>query len=170
MDNIIIIVSLYYYFILKIKFYKHHFLCIIFFAISCILINLFAIIMYIDVNKNDFSFKIFFPKYILNFLQVSLYSLTYGLYKYFMESTYMRSFEILFFQGLIDIVLSFILIAILIKCEAIYSFHYYWEQIRERVASFIILIILNFGCFSHIFAIIDIFSPIYIFFSGVDLL
>ena len=118
--------------------------------------------MNIEINKN-FSIKNFLLKFILNFLQVLLYSFTYVIYKYFMKATYMSSFEILFFQGLIDILLSFILIAILIKCEAIYNFQYYWEQIRERVVYFVIVIFLNFGCFSQILIIIDIFSPIYIF-------
>ena len=157
-----IFMSLYFYFIFKIKLYKHHILSIICFGLIGIIIN---IIVFADISQyNKYSLKRILLRYFLTFLSVSLYCLTFVVYKFFIQETYLKSYEILYIQGLIELLLSFILITILMNYRIIYNFRYYLEYIQKvGVINFIVLIFLNFGYYSHIYIIIDIFSPFHIF-------
>ena len=156
-----IFMCLYFYFIFKIKLYKHHYLCIICFGLIGIISN---VIAHIDMSR-DKSFSPFndFLQYALHFVSVTLNNLTFVIYKLFIEKTYLKSYEILFFQGLIELLLSSILNVILIKCKVIYSLHYYLEKIKNNLINLIALIFLNFGFYSQIYIIIDLFSPFHIF-------
>mgnify|MGYP007101932623 CR=1 FL=1 len=146
----IAIMSLCSYYLLKIKLYRHHYLSIIFFVIICIVCNI--IKFYTKTNNNLLN-------YLLTFVYTTMYSFTYVLYKYFLIKTYKSSFEILFIQGLIELIISTTLIIILIKCEKIYNLDYYWEQIQEMgIYKFILLILANFAYYSHIFLIIDLYN------------
>ena len=145
----IAIMSLCSYYLLKIKLYRHHYLSIIFFVIICIVCNI--IKFYTKTNNNLLN-------YLLTFVYTTMYSFTYVLYKYFLIKTYKSSFEILFIQGLIELIISTTLIIILIKCEKIYNLDYYWEQIQEMgIYKFILLILANFAYYSHIFLVVLIF-------------
>ena len=152
---------LYFYFIFNIKLYKHHIIGIIWFLITGIILNL---IGYGSIQNNDFSLKDFLLEYALNFLSVTLYCLTFVIYKLIIHETYLKSFEIIFFQGLIELLLSFILLVILINYGVIYNLQYYMKEIQKIGVIYLILIVfLNFGYYSHIYIIIDILSPFHIF-------
>ena len=158
----IIVMSLYSYCILKIKLYKHHYLSIILFSFLLIIYNLIQHI--IILQYNDSFLETSFYYYIFDFIAITLNCLVYVLYKKFMQKTYLKPFEILFFQGLIELILLSILIVILVKCEVIYILEYFYEWIKEiGVIYYILLIFFNFGYYSHIYIIIDIFSPFHVF-------
>ena len=70
----------------------------------------------------------------------------------------------MFCQGLIELILSLILMSILIKNDIIFDYSYYWEQIKAvGIYKIILLIFFYFCTFSQTFIIIDILSPFYIF-------
>ena len=149
-----IIMSLCSYCILKIKLFKHHYLCIIFFFIICTIFN----IIYLIIDDiNNYLYKYFFT-----FLKTIFCSLTYVLFKYFLLKTYMKSFEIIYIQGLIELILSSILIAILIYCDVI-SFEYYLNEIRTKLGYVLLIIFFSFAYYSQLYIIIDFFSPFHIF-------
>ena len=145
--------SLYYRFILKQRLYRHHYLviiiCGIFFALSFI---------FLDLIRNNISKNLFFI-----YLTTTLRCFTYIIYKYFSMKTIMSYYEILFFQGIIELILASIIIIILIQCEVIYSFQYYWKHIKANIIWYLLFIFLNFSYYSQIFIICGIFSPFYIF-------
>ena len=161
----ILIMSLFSYFLLKIQLYKHHYFSIIISSIS-ILLSIFLYFYYYYYYYSDNSFLIdnYFLIYFCNFICITLHCLSYVIFKYFMQKTYMKSYEILIFQGLIELVLSIIIIAILMSCGAIYNFQYFYNNIiSEQVIYYFLLILLCFGYYSQLFIIIDIFSPYHIF-------
>ena len=150
-----IIMSLCSYCILKITLYKHHYLCIIIFFIICLFCNIIYFIIE-DINSLLLfylytSFKTIFP------------SLTYVLFKYFLLKTYMKSFEIIYIQGLIELILSLILIIILIYSGAINNFEYIWNIFRKKSVLFLLSLFFNFAYYSQLYIIIDFFSPFHIF-------
>ena len=74
----------------------------------------------------------------------------------------MKSFEIIYIQGLIELILSSILIAILIYCDVI-SFEYYLNEIRTKLGYVLLIIFFSFAYYSQLYIIIDFFSPFHIF-------
>ena len=83
------------------KIYKHHYLCI--FAIilkSIICTIIFGV--FNDVNKDEIV-----PLIVLFITEIA-FSLTYVLFKYYMLIKYINPYEIMFFQGLFESILSII--------------------------------------------------------------
>ena len=156
-----IFMSLYFYFIFKIKLYKHHILCIIGFGLMGIIFIIMAFIVW--AQDNDFTLKIYLIRYALNFLSVTLYCLAVVIYKFFTKETYLKSYEILYIQGLIELLLSSILVAILIHCKVICNLDYYIKYIKKSFVNCILSVFFKFGYYSHLYIIIDIFSPFHIF-------
>ena len=94
------------YFIFRVKLYRHHYLSIIIILILCISS---------DISSNKFSSENFTDNYldmIMIFFDEFLLALTYILYKYYMIKKYIIYFEIMFYEGLIESVLSIITIII----------------------------------------------------------
>ena len=143
--------------LLKNKLYKHHYVCII-------------IIIILDlVNNMIYKVSIIqpFPASKFSYLPIIFCLLFYCLllvyYKYLMITKYIKTYEILFFEGLFTSVLLIIAFIILIKTGNVKYFWTYYENIDKK--EIIVLIILAFIGF--IFGllkliIIDIYSPFHI--------
>ena len=156
-----IIMNFTYFKIFKIKLYKHHYLSIIIFAISAIL--MFVIDFVIKVfNSNEISYSEYLLKTVYLFLEFTLTFFSFVLEKYFMVKTYVRLYEYLYIQGLIELILSISLIAILINYEILKDFKYYWDTFKNDEIRIIILTFVYYVYYSILFLIIDIFSPFHV--------
>ena len=153
----IIFLSLFSFWILKIKLYKHHYISIITISILGFLYNIIFGNYSIDNLKNNYI------SYIINIINLLLYCLVFVLIKYYMLYKYMKSYEILFMQGLIILVLSIISLIITTKIGYIDNFWDYYENLDIiEIIIFISLALINFINGIFMLIIIDIFSPFYI--------
>ena len=157
----ILFLSLFSYKILNYKLYKHHYLTIIIVFICFLILTIIQF----------FSFKnrlVFFILSIIDVGTMALYSLELTIVKYLMFSKYINSFEILFFQGSIELIFGTILLIITTKYNFIDNFwNYYYQIDKKEVIFLILLIIFNFIYHSLIITIIDILSPFFILFIPV---
>ena len=97
-------------------------------------------------------------------LTSALYSLTHVLDKYYILTKHIKPIEIIFYQGLFELVFSIIALIITTKYGLGDNFYDYREQLdKKEVIFLILLIIFNFFYYSLVIFIIDIFSPFYIF-------
>ena len=80
-----------------------------------------------------------------------------------------KSYGILFFQGLIELILGIIILAITTKYfPKLDNFHTFIDDIKDKeIFVFISLIFINFVTFVTIFIIIDIFTPFHIFLLNI---
>ena len=126
------------YYMLKEKLYRHHFFCMV---IIVILGTVFDLINNIyDNNYKDNYWKII----ILFFVQIS-FDLTYILYRYMMIKKYVISFEIMFYQGIIELILSIVLLIITTKIGQIDDFWDYYNNLNtEVILIFVSLVITEF--------------------------
>ena len=77
---------------------------------------------------------------------------------------FIKSYEILFFQGIIESILGIITLIIMTKYDYIDNYWKFIEKLNKKEIIIIILIILGRFLFhSMIMIIIDIFSPFYVF-------
>ena len=95
-------ISLFSYFILKTKLYKHHFVCI---ATIVIIGLLFNIPLGVFSQEKIGNYYCYYLSFILTGI---FFNLTYVLYKKMMLKKYIKSYEILFFQGIIESILGII--------------------------------------------------------------
>ena len=86
------------------KLYKHHYLSIIIITITIIGIAYNLISGNFDLDKLKMNYKL----HISNFFVESIFNILYILYKFFMLKKYINLYSILFFQGLIELVLGII--------------------------------------------------------------
>ena len=91
----IILQSLFSYWLLKIKLYRHHYLSIIFITIIGLTYNFCSGFFTLDKIKKNYK------GYINYFVAESIYNILYVLYKFFMIKKFIKSYEILFYQGVI---------------------------------------------------------------------
>ena len=94
----IIIISISYFLIFKIKLYKHHY----FSLITIVLTELILDLVYENI-QNDLSDNLIF--FFLRLLKETIYSLFDVVNKYLMEKKFCSVYEILFFNGLINLFL-----------------------------------------------------------------
>ena len=145
------------------KLYKHHYLSIILLVVFGIAHNFIAEHFTLDNLKENYI------GYIIYFFAESIFNILYVLYKFFMIQKFIKSYEILFFQGLIESILGIIMLAITTKYyPKLDSFSMYFDNIgsKEKLV-FISLIFINFVTFVTIFIIIDIFTPFHIFLLNI---
>jgi len=156
--------SIFSYKILKTKLYKHHYLCII---VIIIIGNLFNIIADKFTKKN---FLINYPYY-LSFLFTEIaFSLVNVMYKYLMHKKYIKSYEILFSQGIIEFIFGVITLIITTKINKLDNFLDFIHSLSndgKEIAIFIALIIDQFLVYSIQITIIDIFSPFHVFLLNI---
>ena len=153
----LVFLSLYSYWILKNKLYKHHYISIIIITIIGLLFNLITNKLSIERIKQNYI------TYLIGIAYMILYSLELILNKYYMLIKYIKSYEILFFEGLIILVLSIITLITAIKIGYINNFWDYYENIDKiEIIIFISLALINFISGILMLIIIDIFSPFYI--------
>ena len=151
-------ISLFSYFILKTKLYKHHFVCIATIVILGLLFNI-PLGVFSSTNMEKYY------GYYLSFIFTGIFfNLTYVLYKKMMVKKFIKSYEILFFQGIIESILGIITLIIMTKYDYIDNYWKFIEKLDKEEIIIILLIILGRFLFhSMIMIIIDIFSPFYVF-------
>ena len=159
----ILLLALFSYWLLKMKLYKHHYLSIIFIIIFGITHN------FISGNFETNKQKENYIGYIIYFFAESIFNVSYVLYKFFMIKKFIKSYAILFFQGLIELILGIIFLAITTKYFPEFdSLTTYLENLDSSdITIFISLIFINFVTFVTIFIIIDIFTPFHIFLLNI---
>ena len=160
----IIFMTLFSYWILKTKLYKHHYLAIATIIIFGIIYNIIMdVFTYENITK-------YYKHYISFFFTEILFSLNYFLIKYFMHIKYMISYEILFYEGVFELALGIITYIITTSINKLDNFIDFCKEIKEnplQVLVIIGLIIINFLYNTFLFIIIDAFSPFHIFLSNV---
>ena len=151
--------SLFSYWLLKIKLYRHHYLSIIFITIIGLTYNFCSGFLILDKIKKNYK------GYINYFVAESIYNILYVLYKFFMIKKFIKSYEILFYQGVYELVFGIITLAITIKYfKQFDNFYSYFDGLEgKEIGRFISLVFINFIKFFTIFINIEIFGPFHIF-------
>ena len=155
----LIFMAIFSYLILKMKLYKHHYLCIFFILLKCV--------VYFIVFKvfKDFTEESIVPL-VIGFITEISFCLVYILYKYYMQIKYMIPYEIMLFQGLIELLFSIITLIITTKCNFLDNFFVFISEVNgKEIAIIISMIILHFLYMIILYKTIEIFSPFYIFIS-----
>ena len=140
------------YFILKVEFYRHHFLSILFFFIGFLIISIFGIKSIETKNQRMYVFTMIVPKVI--------YALEDTINKIILTDRFVLPHFLLFFRGLINAILVSILICVLYATSNIDS--RYYNNILDKIQVGEILFKLLSFIFM-IFKIFCIFQIIYIF-------
>ena len=140
----IIFMAIFSYFILKMKIYKHHYLCIFAIIIKCI-ISTIIYGVFNDVNKDEIV-----PLIVLFTTEIA-FSLTYVLFKYFMLIKYINPYEIMFFQGLFESIFSIIFLAITTKFGFIDNFFHFIDNIDNKEIGIIVAWIVAYFIYMLIF-------------------
>ena len=154
------LMSLFSYFILKMKLYRHHYL-------SIIIINIFGLVYTITYIcwKPDFVENILKGNTIY-LIAEGFFNILYVLYKFFMFKKFIKSFEILSLQGLIELILGIIVLIITTTCYPKFDnfkiFKENLEKSKEEKIIFCSLLLTNFFTSLTIFIILDIFTPFHI--------
>ena len=174
----IVIISLFYYFLFKIKLYRHHYASIIIIIIVGFIIDLVLRNLQYDINNQPLLL-------LYRFLRETLYSLSCVIDKYVMEKKFGSVYEIIFPNGVISF-LFFIIFALFDYYYSIYGMDDYekyfnnFDAIEFLVALGVIVtqLGLNLGILftnknytpCHVF-IIFIFGQLanYIDFSGLSI-
>ena len=159
----ILLMTLFSYLLLKMKLYKHHYLSIIIIIICGISHNLISGGLSIDALKENYK------GYIIYFFTEGTFNILNVLYKFFMIKKSIKSYGILFFQGLIELILGIIVLSIATKyCPELDSFFIFIEGIDSKeILLFVSLIFINFITFLTIFIILDIFTSFHIFLLNI---
>ena len=138
--SVILSLVLFSYLIFRAKIYKHHYFSII----IMIVLSLAA-----DLASNKYSaekIKEDYLQMILIIFSEMLLSLAYVLYKYMMVKKYIQSYEIMFYEGLIESVLSIITIIITTNNGYLDDFYDYYNNLDSKeITIFIFLIIFQFA-------------------------
>ena len=152
----IIFLALFSYLILKERLYKHHYLSMTIILILSLLYNIYYLSNYTykyDFLKNNFLHSIFI------LLSKILFDFSYVLYKYYMIKKSIVSYEIMSYQGLIELVLSIISIIIIIKIGYIDNISDYYNNLDIiEIIIIISLIIIKFINSLSAFILIDKYS------------
>ena len=155
---VIISMTLFSYLFLKMKLYRHHYLSIIIIIIIGLLYN---VLLDVFEAKNISENYIYFITFLCTEI---LHSLVYFLYKYYMHIKYIISFEILFYQGLIELSFGIITLIITTSINKVDNFIDFCNELDVKEGLLIIfLIITNFISNALLITIINIFSPFHIF-------
>ena len=159
----ILLMSLFSYLLLKMKLYKHHFLSIIIIILISVAHTFLSGNLSLDTLKENYK------GYIVYFFTEGTFNILYVLYKFFMIKKSIKSYGILFFQGLIELILGIIVLAITTKyCPELDSLFIFIEGIDgKEIFRFVSLIFINFITFLTIFIILDIFTAFHIFLLNI---
>ena len=152
--------SIFSYKILQIKYYRHHYLCIIVIIIEGISYN---------IISHKFYPEAFMKNYLhyLSFLVTEvIFSLLSVLDKYLIHKKYINSYEILFSQGIIEFILGVITLTITTKINKLdnfFDFIHSFSNNGKEIVIFVALIIDQFFVYAVQITVIDIFSPFHVF-------
>ena len=154
----IITFSLFSYLILKIKVYKHHYVCI---AIVVIFGILFDVILD-NFNQGNIISNL------VNYLSEAVFSLTYVICKYIMLKKFVKSYEILSFEGLIELILGIITLIITNKIGYQKNFSDFIDKLDSKeIILYVLTIIISFIYSLSIMTIIDTISPIHVILTDI---
>ena len=155
----IIFMALFAYLILKLKLYKHHVLCIIVVLIRSLSYTLIFQVFFKET-------KIDMIPYIVSFVTEIAFSLTYVMYKYYMLIKYMHPYEIMFFEGLIELIFSIIALVIANKLDELDNLtNFIFDFKGIEIVKIIAWLFVSFIYHALLFKVIDIFGPFYIHIS-----
>ena len=153
----ILFITLFSHLILKEKLYKHHYLSIITIMILGLLLNLINNKFSYENLKNNYSNIIFI------YLSQILFQFVYVLYKYNMIKKYIISYEIMFYQGIIELIFSIITLIITTNIGNLDNFWDYYNNLdTKEIVIFISLIIIQFIYNLSYFIVIEKYSPFYV--------
>ena len=151
----IIFISLFSFLILKTKLHRHNYVSIAPIFILGIIYNIISIDFYRE-NK--------YLNYLIVFVIESVFSILFVFYKFFMIKKYIKSYEILFYQGIFETIIGIITLIVTTKIGYLDNFWDYYEKLNIReVSLFILLIVSNFASNLIIFIVIDLFTPFHSF-------
>ena len=157
----ILLMALFAYLLLKTKLYRHHYLSIF------VTIGIGLAYNFISEKFNIDKLKKNYKGHISYFSTESTFNVLYVLYKYFMLIKFINLYAMIFFQGLIELILGLIALTItttIKKLETYDSFSTYKEGLDiKEIFIFIGLIFVHFLSYLTIYIIIDIFTPFHIF-------
>ena len=157
----ILLMALFAYLLLKTKLYRHHYLSIF------VIIGIGLAYNFISGKFNIDKLKMNKIGHICYFSTESTFNVLYVLYKYFMLIKFINLYAMLFFQGLIELILGIIALTItttIKKLQTFDSFSTYKEGLDiKEIFIFIGLIFVHFLSYLTIYIIIDIFTPFHIF-------
>ena len=156
--------SLFSYKLLQMKLYRHHYLCIIIIIIEGLSFN------FITQKFNQVNTEKNYLHYISFLITQILFSFVNVMYKYMINKKYIKSYEILFFQGIAQIIFGIIILTITTKINKLDNFFDFIHSLsidRKEIAIFIALIINQFLIYSIQITIIDIFSPFHAFLMNI---
>ena len=139
----IVLMSLFSLCLLKLKLYKHHYL-------SITIITIFGIVHnFISENLTLENISVEYKGYIIYLFAEGIFNTLYVLYKFLMIKKFIKSYSILFFQGLIELILGIITLVIATYYFQFDSFRTYFEDIDGmEIFRAITLIFTNFITFS----------------------
>ena len=157
-----IFMSLFSRWILKKKLYKHHYLGIIIIVVFGFLYN----IIIGKFSKEKWGKN--YADYIADFLTETLFCFMFVMYKFLMDKKYIKSYELLFIQGIIEFILGIITLIITTKIGVLDNYYDFIDQLDyHEINLFIILTFIQFLLYSFEMIIIDIFSPFHVFLVNV---
>ena len=163
---IIIFMALFSYLILKVKLYRHHYVSMFTIIILGMLYNILMEVFDPENMKKNYEFFIaFFCTEIIN-------AFIFFLYKYYMLIKFLISFEILFYQGLIELLFGIITLIITTSIDKEDNFFVFCKDLNndeykpKQILLCVALIVVNFLNTSLVITIIDYFSPFYTFLSN----
>jgi hypothetical protein len=160
----ILFISLFSYWILKTKFFKHQYLSIIIIIILGLVLNI------LTYFKSDTNNKIDPVAILMKFLSEIFLSLTMVISKYNMEKNYCSPYEICIWEGLIELILYIIFLLIINKLElTIADVKYpdnFWELINNYdIYDFLLcllVVIVNAIYYLCLFLTCNYFTPCHI--------
>ena len=132
----ILFLTLVSYYMLKEKLYKHHFTCMV---VIIILGTIFDLIN----NGSIENLKTNYLNMIILFCVQILFDLTYIIYRYMMIKKYIISFEIMFYQGIIELILSIIALIITTATGFLDNFWNYYNNLNSDAIAIFFLIVIN---------------------------
>ena len=153
----IITFSLFSHLILKVKLYKHHYICII-------IVFIFGILF--DVILNNFSQGDIFSN-LMNYLTETLFSLSYVICKYIMLNKFIKSYALLFYEGLIELTFGIITLIILNKYNMDNFNDFLNDLDTKEIIIYISLTLLKFLYNFAIISIINLFSPFHVILTDI---
>ena len=153
----ILSLSLISYIIFKVKLYKHHYLSIIIIMILGLLY---------DIKTEIFTYENFKNNYlevIYNIIEKIFADFSYILYKYYMINKYIKYHEIMFYEGIIELILSIITLIITTNIGYLDNFWDYYNNLDSKEILIIILLMIFLFIYNFMkFKIIEIYLPYHI--------
>ena len=154
----LIIMSLFSYLILKTKMHKHHYLS------SLIILALGITYIIVSEIFSKENIEKYYMSYIFTFLSENSFFILFIVYKYFMIKKFIKSFEILFYEGIFETIIGIITLIITTKIGKIDNFFDFQKNSNYKDNLVLIsLIIFNFATYLLKYIVIDLFTPFHAF-------